>query len=129
METEHQRVQHDHCTEAVSESVRVVFLVPFNVGRHEGSLRVHVRFVVAGIRVEEAHERAVRDERHDALGLVFEGLQTADPEKDDDEAGPGHYDADAIRPGRDFEDARDRVRHGFESGLNLGDSSVHRCRC
>jgi hypothetical protein len=40
---------------------------------------------MAGIRVEEAHERAVRDERHDPLCLVFEGLQTADPEKDDDE--------------------------------------------
>src|SRR5260221_13717091 len=51
VETEHQCVQYDHCTEAVSESVRVVFLIPFNVCRHEGSLRVHMRFVMAGIRV------------------------------------------------------------------------------
>jgi hypothetical protein len=34
-----------------------------------------------------------------------------------------------IRPGRDFEDARDQVGPGFESGLSLGDSLVHRCRC
>src|SRR5258708_25985259 len=40
----------------------MVFLIPFNVRRHEGSLGVHMRFVLARIRVEEAHERAVRDE-------------------------------------------------------------------
>jgi hypothetical protein len=28
VEAEHQSVQHDHCTEAVSESVRPVFLIP-----------------------------------------------------------------------------------------------------
>jgi hypothetical protein len=77
-----------------------------------------MRFVMAGIRVEEAHERAVGDERHDALCLVFEGLQTADPKKDDDETGAGYYDADAIRPCRDFEDARDQVGRDFESGLS-----------
>ena len=100
-------------------------LIPFDVCRDEGSLGVHMRFVLAGIRVEEAHERAIRDERHDALCLVFEGLQTADPEKDDDETDAGHYNTGAVGPCRDFEDARDHAGHGFESGLSLGDSLVH----
>ena len=125
VEAEHQSVQNDHCTEPVSESVRLVLLIPFDVCRDEGSLRVHMRFVLAGIRVEEAHERAIRDERHDALCLVFEGLQTADPEKDDDETDAGHYNTGAVGPCRDFEDARDHAGHGFESGLSLGDSLVH----
>ncbi len=125
VKAKHQSVQHDHCTEAVSESERVVFLIPFNVCRHERSLGVHMSFVLAGIRVEEAHERAVRNERHDALCLVFESLQTADPEKDDDETDAGHYNADAVRPCRDFEDARDHAGRGFESGLSVGDSLVH----
>ena len=84
-----------------------------------------MRFVLAGIRVEEAHERAVRDQRHDALCLVFEGLQTADPEKDDDETDASHDNAGAVHPGRAFENARDHAGQGLESGLSVGDSLVH----
>jgi hypothetical protein len=80
---------------------------------------------LAGIRVEEAHERAVRNERHDALCLIFENLQTADPEKDDDETDAGHDNAGAVRPCRDFEDACNHAGRGFESGLSVGDSLVH----
>ena len=58
----------------VGECVGMVFLMPLNVGRHERSFWVHVRLVMARVRIEEAHERSVRNKRHDARTLIFEGL-------------------------------------------------------
>lgn len=50
---------------------------------------VHVRLVMARVRIEEAHERTVRNKRHDARTLIFEGLEPFDPEKDDNQAQTG----------------------------------------
>jgi hypothetical protein len=63
----------------------MVFLMPLNVGRHERSFWVHVRLVMARVRIEEAHERTVRNKRHDARTLIFEGLKPSVPEKDDNQ--------------------------------------------
>ena len=40
--------------------------------------------LAAGIGVEEAHKGAVGDERHDAISLITEHLQPANPEQHDD---------------------------------------------
>ena len=57
---------------------------------------VHVRLVMAWVRIEEAHERTVRNKRHDARTLIFEGLEPSDPEKDDNQAQTGHSNGSAI---------------------------------
>jgi hypothetical protein len=59
---------------------------------------------MVGVRIEEAHERTVRNKRHDAHCLIFEDLEPSDPEKDDNEAQTGDNDGRAICSRGDFKD-------------------------
>src|SRR2546427_8834984 len=47
-------------------------------------------------RVEKAHEGAVRHERHDAVCLVANEFQAADPDEDDNQSQPQHAHAEAV---------------------------------
>ena len=103
METEQQPEKDNYRAEAVGKGVGMVLLMPLNVSRHERSFGVHVRLVMAGVRIEEAHERTVRNQRHYAHCLIFDDLEPSDPEKDDNQAQTGDDNGGAICLRRDFE--------------------------
>ena len=46
-----------------------------------------------GFRIEEAHERAVGDERDDPFGLVIPKFQAADPDEDHEDSDTHQADA------------------------------------
>ena len=137
VQAEQQPVQDDHGPQAVGELVGPVRLVPGPVLRHECAFRVLVGLVVAGVGVEEAHERAVGDERHDPVRLVPERLQPADPEQHDDQPHPGHGHAHLVHPRRQFKQLQHahvrisaRARSGWSRCVRFSrrhDSSIGRC--
>ena len=65
-----------------------------------------VLFVFGRLRViKEAHEGAVGDEGHDALGLVVPEFESPDPDEDHQNGDPEHTEAEPLRIGGDFQKA------------------------
>jgi hypothetical protein len=78
--------------------------MPGPVLRNQLAFRIHVRLVILGVGVEEVHERTVRYEWHDPVGLVPKCLQATDPQQHHNQSDSGHSDTHSIRLRRQFED-------------------------
>jgi len=75
----------------------VLFLVPCDIGRHHGSLLIHVLLVFGSLLVvEETHHRAVGYEGNNAVRFILEGLEAANPGKDDEDGHSQKIDAEPL---------------------------------
>src|ERR1700677_4479709 len=76
-----QQTQRDnHGSQQMGKGVRSIRFMPGPMRRDELALFIHVCMILGSrMMVDETHERAVRYERDDAIGLVVRKLESTNP--------------------------------------------------